>query len=365
MKEDDGRTRAESEFTEADYDGKNETDAESGAVSAMHSRRGSLSRIPMHHPWPDSPGPFEDLMPGSWRERFKLLRPEQEEFDDMWEQPDHEHFKVRGQNYMKDRKKYMTLPPSMHLARFEVWGAEGDTKLEHVSARSDSLAALAHQRWGPNGPRIFLLHIQVPGTPNLSLLHYWAMDAGASEEEDMIKFEALFRQFVDGGKSFCDSRFKLIPSVRDGPWVVRKGVGARPVLLGKKLNINYYRGPNYFELCLDTGSDPVADRVIRMCRGYARALDVDVAIVLQGENEGELPERVLGLVKFNHVELTRAPPMPPLPPVAASGGSVTGSCDSPTINGKVVNDGGSRSAGRGGAAAAATTIIAAGGGSSN
>lgn len=46
---------------------------------------------------------------------------------------------------------------------------------------------------------------------------------------------------------FDDSRFKLIPSVVSGPFIVRKAVGNKPALLGRKVSQRYFRGPGYVE----------------------------------------------------------------------------------------------------------------------
>lgn len=42
-------------------------------------------------------------------------------------------------------------------------------------------------------------------------------------------------------------RFKLIPSIVEGPFIVKKAVGNKPALLGRKLRQRYFRGPNYVE----------------------------------------------------------------------------------------------------------------------
>lgn len=42
-------------------------------------------------------------------------------------------------------------------------------------------------------------------------------------------------------------RFKLIPNIVAGPFIVRKAVGSKPTLLGRKLRQRYFRGPGYVE----------------------------------------------------------------------------------------------------------------------
>ena len=52
--------------------------------------------------------------------------------------------------------------------------------------------------------------------------------------------------------SRCGSgRFKFIPRVVEAPWVVRKGVGTQPAILGNKLLQTYHTDAklNYLEVC--------------------------------------------------------------------------------------------------------------------
>ena len=42
-------------------------------------------------------------------------------------------------------------------------------------------------------------------------------------------------------------RFKLIPNIVSGPFIVRKAVGNKPALLGRKVSQRYFRGPGYVE----------------------------------------------------------------------------------------------------------------------
>jgi Protein ENHANCED DISEASE RESISTANCE 2, C-terminal len=60
---------------------------------------------------------------------------------------------------------------------------------------------------------------------------------------------------------FRNERFKLIPSIVEGPFLVRRSVGAKPALLGRKLTQRYFRGPNYVETDVDVSSSSIAEKV--------------------------------------------------------------------------------------------------------
>jgi hypothetical protein len=106
---------------------------------------------------------------------------------------------------------------------------------------------------------------------------------------------------------FRDKRFKLIPSIVEGPFLVRKMVGNTPAIIGAKLQQSYFHKANsYFELDVDISSDAVAKRVTGYAMGYAKNLIVDMGFVIQGQTRDELPERIFGAVRLQHVDMTAA-----------------------------------------------------------
>lgn len=56
-------------------------------------------------------------------------------------------------------------------------------------------------------------------------------------------------------------RFKLIPSIVSGPFIVRKAVGSKPALLGRKVSQRYFRGPGYVE----TDIGELCTKVLQAC----------------------------------------------------------------------------------------------------
>lgn len=91
-------------------------------------------------------------------------------------------------------------------------------------------------------------------------------------------------------------------------WVVKKGVGATPAILGRKIKQTYYydTARNIFELDVDVGSSMVAGRVLSLVKSAALSLTVDMTWILQGErSEDELPESVLGGVRVKGVDLMK------------------------------------------------------------
>lgn len=129
--------------------------------------------------------------------------------------------------------------------------------------------------------------------------------SSVTEEEDDGGTAATIRllaAFLLGDDEYRTSRFKLIPSVIEGPWIIKQSVGNKPVILGRKVTQRYFEGSGYLEVSVDIGSSAIASRVLSLVRDYSKNVVVEIAVLLQGENEAELPERLLGSVRFNRVD---------------------------------------------------------------
>ena len=66
------------------------------------------------------------------------------------------------------------------------------------------------------------------------------------------------------------------------------------------------RGPNYFEVDVDITSNTVANSVTQLVVGAITSLVVELAPLIEGHAPEELPERLLGTCKFEHLSLKGA-----------------------------------------------------------
>nr|XP_043624331.1 protein ENHANCED DISEASE RESISTANCE 2-like [Erigeron canadensis] len=88
----------------------------------------------------------------------------------------------------------------------------------------------------------FIVNMQIPGpTTTFHIAFYYATTTP-------IKDVPLLQNFVEGDDAYRNARFKLIPRVSKGPWIIKQSVGNRPCLLGQILKIQYVRGKNYLEV---------------------------------------------------------------------------------------------------------------------
>lgn len=112
---------------------------------------------------------------------------------------------------------------------------------------------------------------------------------------------------MHGDDAFRNSRFKLLNRIVKGPWIVRATVGNHAAcLLGKALTCRYHRGDNYLEIDVDIGSSALASAIIHLALGYVTSVSVDLAFLVESQAEEELPERLIGAVRINQIEMSSA-----------------------------------------------------------
>ncbi len=134
---------------------------------------------------------------------------------------------------------------------------------------------------------------------------YFGVDKVAWEEikQGTTPAGRLMNQFLFGeSDDFRNKSFKLIPRIVEGNYIVRKSVGSKPSILGKKISQTYIRTDRYMEVIVDIASDPIAQRIVKLCLGYIKTIVVDMMFVLEGHDEATLPERIFGGVRLKNID---------------------------------------------------------------
>ncbi|CAN0148017.1 unnamed protein product, partial [Ectocarpus sp. 12 AP-2014] len=117
-------------------------------------------------------------------------------------------------------------------------------------------------------------------------------------------------------KDFRNMSLKVVTSVVEGRWTVRKAVDdGNAQVLSRKLNQRYFRGSLYMETDVEIGSSVAAESVVGVC--LTEPCVLDVGFFLEGGH------RILGCVRVNDLRLKVAEPLlapdsvatPPPPPV--------------------------------------------------
>ncbi|KAK2993113.1 hypothetical protein RJ640_021785 [Escallonia rubra] len=212
-----------------------------------------------------------------------------------WIAADPSSFLIRGENYLEDRQKIKAKGTLMEMVAAD-W-LRSDKREDDLGGRPGGIVQKFAAQGGPEF--FFIVNIQVPGTTTYSLALYYMM-------KTPLKEAPLLERFVNEDDTYRNSRFKLIPYISKGSWIVKQSVGKKACLVGQALEINYFRGKNYLELGIDVGSSTVARGVVSLVLGYLNNLVIEMAFLIQGNTQEELPEFLLGTCRLNHLDASKS-----------------------------------------------------------
>lgn len=236
-----------------------------------------------------------------------------------WSSPGNCNFKVRGKNYLADKKKIPAAVPMFELVAVDL--LEMEEPIYHVCQH---LPAIQHSP----APFLFCVQMMVPSVPPVSLVCSWAaplpmMNATPADlvsqfeghcegecPENVKAFFKCFTEFIAGDGAEADAKrnkqFKMIPGISRGGWIIKQSVGTTPVILGQKLATKYYRGKNYFEVDVDIGANSVAASITNLVCGATKSLAVDMGVLIEGQSSETLPEQLIGTVRLDALDLKTA-----------------------------------------------------------
>ncbi|KDO59377.1 hypothetical protein CISIN_1g0042401mg, partial [Citrus sinensis] len=170
--------------------------------------------------------------------RGSLHKAKDETDSNCWTSPGGKGFMIRGKTYLKDNAKVMGGDPLLKLIAVDWFKV--DKAADRVALHPK---CLVQSEAGKKLPFILVINLQVPGKPNYSLVLYYA-------SERPVNKNSLLGKFVDGTDMFRDARFKLIPSIAEGYWMVKRAVGTKACLLGKAVTCRYLRQDNFLEVII-------------------------------------------------------------------------------------------------------------------
>ncbi|GAV66415.1 PH domain-containing protein/START domain-containing protein/DUF1336 domain-containing protein [Cephalotus follicularis] len=212
-----------------------------------------------------------------------------------WISADPSTFLIRGAKYLEDRLKVKAKGTVMQMVAAD-W-LNSDKREDDLGGRPGGIVQKYAAQGGPEF--FFIVNIQVPGSTTYSLALYYMMNTPVEDAP-------LLESFIKGDDAYRNSRFKLIPYISKGSWIVKQSVGKKACLIGQALEINYFRGKNYLELGIDIGSSTVARGVVSLVLGYLNNLVIEMAFLVQANTEDELPEYLLGTCRLNHLDASKA-----------------------------------------------------------
>eukprot|EP00511_Aplanochytrium_stocchinoi_P011685 CAMPEP_0204875178 /NCGR_PEP_ID=MMETSP1348-20121228/45245_1 /ASSEMBLY_ACC=CAM_ASM_000700 /TAXON_ID=215587 /ORGANISM="Aplanochytrium stocchinoi, Strain GSBS06" /LENGTH=677 /DNA_ID=CAMNT_0052031465 /DNA_START=13 /DNA_END=2046 /DNA_ORIENTATION=- len=192
---------------------------------------------------------------------------------------------VRGHNYLEDSIKIPSVTSAMELLQIQ-WSFYDEPK-RNIANDPGELVQMQHA--GRNDrPFLFVINFMVPTIGN------WVCYFTKRRGTNYKRFDKMLKEFINGDDEFRNSKFKIIPNVVEGSYFASRAIGSKPAILGTKITTNYYRGDNWFEVCVDIGSSRVAGTLMGIVKSYATSLVIDLAFLFESQTYEELPEIILG-----------------------------------------------------------------------
>jgi hypothetical protein len=152
--------------------------------------------------------------------------------DHCWSQLAAEGFQIRGPHYLSDKVKVAAGPAMfdlMHVAMFR-----SNDKIGNFAARQDSWLRAARRA---GDTRYYLVVAYVtPAAPYVHVAMYYAVQPERMAAHPY--FARLWEKFTahgPEGDAFRNDRWKVIPRIAEGSWMVQRAVGTKPALLAQKL----------------------------------------------------------------------------------------------------------------------------------
>ena len=259
-----------------------------------------------------------------------------------------ETFQVRGPRYTHDKVKISSSPSAFELMHVDLFLSK--SRIGNMAARRHSWLRQARDA---GDRRYYLIPTYVtPASPYVHVAFYYAVDSDRLAASPHL--ERLWRRFTAHGPeadAFRNERWKVIPRIAEGSWIVQRAVGSKPALLGTKLkhtwiicepegtaaphvgpapqievgadsagcdgglglpvrqrgqsySVAFGPGP-YIEADCDVASSSMAFVLVSLLQQYAKHIVIDLAFAIEPREDDELPEAVLGTVRLSRIDVTR------------------------------------------------------------
>jgi hypothetical protein len=228
-----------------------------------------------------------------------------------WSDPPGSLFKVRGKTYVANRKKVHSGDSAFKCIGTELWlTRKGEEAMSNVGRHPAMLGGKLRDQ-----PSTLIINFMMPWG---NLVSYFEIPSSTTH----TGVANSWRRFLGGGQKYRDAHLKLLPVVVEGPWICRQAIGAgnAPAVVGKALPLEYHEHLNnddglnnkgkYFEVDLQVSASAIARGILGVVKSHTKSITIDLAFIIEGTEEDELPENVLAAFRLHELDPSLAMEIP-------------------------------------------------------
>ena len=150
-------------------------------------------------------------------------------------------WKVRNQGYVITKEKVFSSHNYCRLLCVDVF--KSTKRINHIASHPES--ALQQIAKTNVNEMILVINLQITGYH--SIVCYFSIPSKSESESESKSgsdtnsaTKHLLSRFLEETNTWRDSRFKLLPHIQEGNFIVKKAVGTTPCIIGTKGESSYY-----------------------------------------------------------------------------------------------------------------------------
>ncbi|CAK0863297.1 unnamed protein product [Prorocentrum cordatum] len=206
-----------------------------------------------------------------------------------WTAFDPASFEVRSGTYLKDRRKCPSGPSLTELVNVDFMLVGEDGPVWRACDHPDMFPA--HHR--TSGDDRFLVVLNWVFPP-YQVIITGAVDPAAEWLRGEGPQGRSWQRFVEADEKGRRDLFKMIGSVEEGPWLVKRALPKKPVLIGKKIRMDTHHEPGrHVEVVFDVSSGKAEQYATGIVCGSLKRLQLAFSALIEAREEQELPECLL------------------------------------------------------------------------
>ncbi|CAK0906478.1 unnamed protein product [Prorocentrum cordatum] len=216
-------------------------------------------------------------------------------------------FDVRSSTYLGDRKKCPSAPALMDLINVDFTLVGEDGPVWRVCDHPDMFPA--HHVASGDGRFLLVLNWVFP--PYQAVLAAAVDPAAPWLLGDDSPEGRCWKRFVEADETGRRDLFKMIGSIEQGPWLVKRALPKKPVLIGKRVRMDTrYEPGRHMEIVFDVSGGRAEQYACNVVCGSLKRIEMAFTVLIEAREEQQLPERMLmsGALRNCDPSLLLSPP---------------------------------------------------------